>query len=80
MAKSVQAYVDAVNARDLDALIATFATDAEIIDVSRRIRGHAAILSGIAGNANPGPVTRPPTELPRQAFTNPLQTRPNRMA
>ncbi|MFC5832702.1 nuclear transport factor 2 family protein [Nonomuraea insulae] len=38
-----RAYVDAVNARDLDALVSAFAPDAEIIDVSRSIRGHDAI-------------------------------------
>nr|SBO98567.1 hypothetical protein BN4615_P8083 [Nonomuraea gerenzanensis] len=40
---AAQAYVDAVNAGDLDALVASFATDAEIIDVSRSIKGHDAI-------------------------------------
>lgn len=40
---AAQAYVDAVNARDLDALVVSFAPDAEIIDVSRSIKGHDAI-------------------------------------
>ncbi|MFC4009355.1 nuclear transport factor 2 family protein [Nonomuraea purpurea] len=40
---AARAYVDAVNARDLDALVASFARDAEIVDVSRSIRGHDAI-------------------------------------
>ncbi|MFC4117629.1 nuclear transport factor 2 family protein [Nonomuraea zeae] len=43
VAAAARAYVDAVNARDLDALAAAFAPDAEIIDVSRSIRGHEAI-------------------------------------
>ncbi|MCP2354867.1 hypothetical protein HD597_001887 [Nonomuraea thailandensis] len=38
-----QAYVDAVNAGDLDALVASFAPDAVIVDVSRSIEGHDAI-------------------------------------
>lgn len=36
-------YVDAVNAKNLDALVACFAPDAVIIDVSRRITGVDAI-------------------------------------
>ncbi|GAA2209480.1 hypothetical protein GCM10009850_049380 [Nonomuraea monospora] len=40
---AAQAYVDAVNAGDLDALVASFAPDAEIVDVSRSIKGHDAI-------------------------------------
>ncbi|MGP3964231.1 nuclear transport factor 2 family protein [Nonomuraea sp. 3N208] len=40
---AAQAYVAAVNARDLDALVGSFAADAEIVDVSRSIRGHDAI-------------------------------------
>lgn len=40
---AVQRYVDAVNAGDLDALVASFAPDAEIVDVSRSIRGSDAI-------------------------------------
>ncbi|GAA3561513.1 hypothetical protein GCM10022419_047670 [Nonomuraea rosea] len=40
---AARAYVDAVNARDLDALVTAFAPDAEIMDVSRSIRGHDAI-------------------------------------
>lgn len=40
-----QAYVDAVNAGDLEALVASFASDGEIVDVSRRISGHDAIRS-----------------------------------
>ncbi|MEV4174344.1 nuclear transport factor 2 family protein [Nonomuraea sp. NPDC049709] len=46
---AARAYVDAVNARDLDALVAAFASDAEIVDVSRSIRGHDAIREW-AGN------------------------------
>ncbi|WP_285591314.1 nuclear transport factor 2 family protein [Herbidospora sp. NBRC 101105] len=41
--KPAQAYVDAVNAGDLDALVTSFAPEAEIVDVSRSIRGHDAI-------------------------------------
>ncbi|WP_220040503.1 nuclear transport factor 2 family protein, partial [Nonomuraea aridisoli] len=40
---AARAYADAVNARDLDALVAAFAPDAEIIDVTRSIRGREAI-------------------------------------
>ncbi|WP_101783612.1 nuclear transport factor 2 family protein [Nonomuraea indica] len=36
-------YVDAVAAKDLDALVAVFAPDALIVDVTREIRGHDAI-------------------------------------
>jgi hypothetical protein len=39
------AYVDAVNAEDLDALVASFAADAVITDVSRQIAGQDAIRS-----------------------------------
>ncbi|MGP4098508.1 nuclear transport factor 2 family protein [Nonomuraea sp. KM90] len=49
VAAAARAYVDAVNARDLDALVAAFAPDAEIVDVSRSIRGHDAIREW-AGN------------------------------
>ncbi|NJP97289.1 nuclear transport factor 2 family protein [Nonomuraea sp. FMUSA5-5] len=35
--------MDAVNAGDLDALVAAFAPEAEIIDVTRSIKGHDAI-------------------------------------
>jgi hypothetical protein len=38
-----RAYVDAVNREDLDALVAAFSPDGEIVDVSRRIRGADAI-------------------------------------
>lgn len=47
--RAAQGYVDAVNAGDLDALVASFAPDAEIIDVSRSIQGHDAIRQW-AGN------------------------------
>lgn len=40
---AARAYVDAVNARDLDALADAFAPDAEVIDVSRTIVGRKAI-------------------------------------
>ena len=40
---SAQCYVNAVNAENLDALVACFAPDAVIIDVSRRITGVDAI-------------------------------------
>lgn len=39
----VQAYVDAVNNRDLDGLLRAFTSGAEIVDVGRSIRGEAAI-------------------------------------
>ncbi|MEV4013799.1 nuclear transport factor 2 family protein [Nonomuraea angiospora] len=35
--------MDAVNARDLEALVAAFASDGEVVDVTRPIRGHDAI-------------------------------------
>lgn len=38
-----QAYFDAVNNRNLDAAVQAFTADAEIIDVSRSIKGHSAI-------------------------------------
>ncbi|MFI7229915.1 nuclear transport factor 2 family protein [Nonomuraea angiospora] len=41
--REARAYVDAVNARDLDALVAAFASDGVVIDVTRPIRGHDAI-------------------------------------
>lgn len=40
---AAQAYVDAVNDEDLDALVAAFAPDGAVIDVSRRIEGRDAI-------------------------------------
>jgi hypothetical protein len=43
VAPAVLAYVDAVNAGDLDALVQAFAADAVITDVSRQISGHDAI-------------------------------------
>ncbi|MDQ3788170.1 MAG: MBL fold metallo-hydrolase [Actinomycetota bacterium] len=39
----VNAYVDAVDSGDLDALVAAFAGDAEVVDVGRRIQGRDAI-------------------------------------
>jgi hypothetical protein len=42
---AVQAYVDAVNTTDLDALVAAFAPDGRVVDVSRRIDGADAIRS-----------------------------------
>jgi hypothetical protein len=47
--RAAQAYVDAVNARDLNALVVSFAPDAEIVDVGRSIEGHDAIREW-AGN------------------------------
>jgi SnoaL-like domain len=44
-----QAYVDAVNSGDLDALVAAFTDDGEVVDVTRRIRGPEAIRTW-AGN------------------------------
>jgi hypothetical protein len=38
-----RAYLDAVNAGDLDALVAVFGADGEVVDVTRRIRGPEAI-------------------------------------
>ncbi|TDO55079.1 SnoaL-like protein [Kribbella sp. VKM Ac-2571] len=40
---AVQAYVDAVNRRDLDGLVNAFHTDGRIVDVSRTIAGQDAI-------------------------------------
>lgn len=40
---AARAYVDAVNRADLDALVAAFAPDGQILDVSRRITGQDAI-------------------------------------
>ena len=42
-AAPAQAYVDAVNTGDLDALVAAFAPDGQVTDVSRPIRGRDAI-------------------------------------
>lgn len=42
-AAPARAYVDAVNAGDLDALVTAFAPDGQITDVTRPIRGHDAI-------------------------------------
>lgn len=46
---AAQAYVDAVNAADLDALVAAFAPDGEVVDVARHIRSPDAIRTW-AGN------------------------------
>jgi hypothetical protein len=43
VAPAVLAYVDAVNAEDLDALVSAFASEAVITDVSRQISGGDAI-------------------------------------
>ena len=40
---AAQAYVDAVNRRDLDGLVNAFHTDGRIVDVSRTITGQDAI-------------------------------------
>lgn len=40
---AARAYVDAVNRGDLDALVAAFAPDGQVVDVSRRIAGQDAI-------------------------------------
>lgn len=42
-AAPAQAYVDAVNRNDLDALVLAFAPDGQVIDVTRPIRGRDAI-------------------------------------
>jgi len=42
---AVRAYVDAVNAEDLDALVQAFAPNAVIVDVRRQIAGQDAIRS-----------------------------------
>ncbi|HEX8519747.1 MAG TPA: nuclear transport factor 2 family protein [Pseudonocardia sp.] len=42
-APAARRYVDAVNRADLDALVAAFAPDGQVVDVSRRITGHDAI-------------------------------------
>jgi hypothetical protein len=42
-AAPAQAYVDAVNAGDLDALVEAFAPDGQVTDVNRPIRGRDAI-------------------------------------
>lgn len=42
-AAPAQAYVDAVNRNDLDALVQAFAPDGQVIDVTRPIRGRDAI-------------------------------------
>ncbi|MGW0663001.1 nuclear transport factor 2 family protein [Streptodolium elevatio] len=39
----MNAYVTAVNGKDLDGLVRAFAAGAEIVDVGRSIRGHDAI-------------------------------------
>ena len=43
MLPGAQAYVDAVNRGDLDALVNAFAPQGEVVDVTRRIRGRDAI-------------------------------------
>jgi hypothetical protein len=43
LAVPVRAYVDAVNAGDVDALVAAFAPDGQVTDVARPVRGHDAI-------------------------------------
>lgn len=49
---AVLAYVDAVNAADLDALVGAFTADAVITDVSRPISGSDAIRSGPTGRSS----------------------------
>ncbi|WP_188187880.1 nuclear transport factor 2 family protein [Nonomuraea sp. SYSU D8015] len=63
---AAQAYVDAVNARDLDALVASFTSDAEIVDVGRSIRGHDAIRTW-AGNEVIGGTLRVVSVVERRA-------------
>lgn len=45
---AAQAYVDAVNSEDLDALVSAFAPAGVVIDVSRRIEGREAIRAWAA--------------------------------
>lgn len=49
VAPAGRAYVDAVNNEDLDALVAAFAEDGTVVDVSRRITGRAAIRAWAQG-------------------------------
>jgi nuclear transport factor 2 (NTF2) superfamily protein len=44
----IAAHVDAVNARDTDAIVATFAPDAYVNDAHREIRGRDAIRGFVA--------------------------------
>ncbi|MEW9552351.1 MBL fold metallo-hydrolase [Nonomuraea sp. NPDC050783] len=53
----VRAYVDAVNGGNLDALTESFAPDAQVIDVGRRIQGRAAIRAWAAGEVIGGTLT-----------------------
>jgi ketosteroid isomerase-like protein len=49
-----QAYVDAVNSGDLDALVLAFAPDGEVMDVDRPIRGRDAIRAWAANEVMGG--------------------------
>ncbi|MEU4328997.1 MBL fold metallo-hydrolase [Nonomuraea dietziae] len=53
----VSAYVNAVNGRNLDALAESFAPDAQVIDVGRRIQGRAAIRAWAANEVIGGTLT-----------------------
>lgn len=49
-----RAYVDAVNARNLDALVASFAEHGEVVDVTRRIKGHQDVRAWAANEVMGG--------------------------
>ena len=56
-------HVDAVNAFDIDRVLATFAEDAYITDASREFRGHAAIRKFIEREIVGDHVTMAVTEV-----------------
>ncbi|WP_431034377.1 nuclear transport factor 2 family protein [Streptomyces sp. P6-2-1] len=59
----VAAHVRAVNAFDVDAVMATFAPDAYVIDASREIRGAAAIRRWVEKEMTGEHVTIDPVEV-----------------
>jgi hypothetical protein len=59
----VAEHVDAVNAFDVDRVLATFAEDAYITDASREFRGHAAIRKFIEKEIVGDRVTMAVTEV-----------------
>lgn len=54
---AARSYVDAVEARNLDALVASFHPDGLIVDVGREIRGHEAIRHWAASEVIGGRLT-----------------------
>ena len=73
---AISCYQDSTNAKDIDAYMACFTPDAEMIDVSRTFTGHEAIrawaLREVISHGDtfrPAGSSRPPKAMPRPKST-----------